>query len=319
MFKNLIAFRIGADWSAPSLEDLEPLMQRTRFVACTPMQEESVGWVEPRGQDHAPLMESIGGQWIAKLMVERKKVPASAVKNELERRCKEIEKSLGRAPGRKEKKQLKEDIYIEMLPRAFSKRSSVMLWVDTANRLLVVGTASFAAADLVVTQLVELMAAANHAITLSPLRTQVSPAAAMSEWLTSFEAPAAFTVDRDLELKAPDNEGSVVRYARHALDIEEVVAHIRAGKVPTQLAMTWEGRVSFVLADNFTIRKIELLDDIFVDTDETSGFDGDVAIATGELSKLLPDLVEALGGELVPDAAEGGQPGDPASLPADVN
>lgn len=315
MFKNLIAFRIGADWSAPSLEDLEPLMQRTRFVACTPMQEESVGWVEPRGEAHAPMMESIGGQWIAKLMVERKKVPASAVKNELERRCKEIEESQGRAPGRKEKKQLKEDIYLEMLPRAFSKRSSVMLWVDVDNRLLIVGTASYSAADLVVTQLIELMAAANHVLTLAPLRTQVSPTAAMSEWLVTFEAPANFSIDRDLELKSPDDERSVVRYARHPLDIEEVVAHIRGGKVPTQLAMTWDGRISFVLSDNFTLKKIELLDDIFVDTDDTSGFDGDVAIATGELAKLLPDLIEALGGELVPEAPEDAQPQSPIASP----
>jgi recombination associated protein RdgC len=32
---------------------------------------------------------------------------------------------------------------------------------------------------------------------------------------------------------------------------------------------------------------------------EDDGFDADVAIATAELRKLLPDLLEALGGEMV--------------------
>jgi recombination associated protein RdgC len=33
--------------------------------------------------------------------------------------------------------------------------------------------------------------------------------------------------------------------------------------------------------------------------EKDEGFDADVAIATGELRKLLPDLFEALGGEMV--------------------
>ena len=33
-------------------------------------------------------------------------------------------------------------------------------------------------------------------------------------------------------------------------------------------------------------------------TGKDDGFDADVAIATGELRKLLPDLLEALGGEM---------------------
>jgi recombination associated protein RdgC len=297
MFKNLIAFRIGADWTAPSLAQLESLMQHGRFAPCLPSEEESVGWTAPRGQDHAPMLEVVGGQWIAQLMAERKSVPASAVAAEVERRCKEIEGQIGRAPGRRERKEMKEVVRVEMLPRAFAKRSSVLIWFDLQNRLLLVSSASYSVADIVLHQVLELMAAAEAPIPLSSLRTEMSPAKAMSEWLVSFEAPVGFTVDRDLELKQPDNEKSVVRYARHALDIEEVAEHIRAGKAPTQLAMTWDSRVSFHLTDSLSLKKIELLDAIFEGKEDEKGFDADVAIITGELSRLLPDLIESLGGE----------------------
>jgi hypothetical protein len=90
----------------------------------------------------------------------------------------------------------------------------------------------------------------------------------------------------------------VVRYARHPLDIDEVRKHIEHGKLPTKLAMTWDDRVSFVLTEGLQIKNITLLDAVMDgNSKDDSGFDTDVAIATGELSRLIPDLIEALGGE----------------------
>ncbi len=309
MFKNAIVYRIGPDWQMPSLEDLQTVLQRLTFAPCGPTEEESSGWVAPRPQDHSPMAEYINDQLILKLMVERKSVPASAVKNELERRCKQIELERGRKPLRKEKKELKEDILLEFLPRAFAKRSSHIVWIDPTNRFIVVGTGSRRAADHVVDQVVDMLAATGSVLPIAMLNTQMSPSAAMAHWLTTMEAPYSFTVDRDLELKQPDNEQSVVRYARHNLEIEEVVQHITSGKLPTQLALTWlddgQAHVSFVLSADLALRKIELLDDVFKDSDEGAGFDGDVALATGELSKLLPALINALGGEVEESAEDG--------------
>ncbi len=91
----------------------------------------------------------------------------------------------------------------------------------------------------------------------------------------------------------------MVRYARHPLDIEEVQAHIDAGKLPTRLALTWDDRVSFVLTSELQLRKVQFLDTVFEGTKaDDGGFDVDVAIATGELVKLIPDVIEALGGEV---------------------
>ncbi len=64
--------------------------------------------------------------------------------------------------------------------------------------------------------------------------------------------------------------------------------------------MTWDNRVSFVLTEAMTIKKIKLLDVVLEGpAAQEGGFDTDVAISTGELSRLIPDLVEALDGEQV--------------------
>ena len=123
-----------------------------------------------------------------------------------------------------------------------------------------------------------------------------------AHWLASREAPVSFTVDRDCELKMPDDQKSTVRYSRHTLEIDEVAQHIATGKVPTQLAMTWNDRVSFVLTDTAQVKKLKLLDVVLDGVQEggkdDDGFDTDAAIVTGELSAMIPDLLEALGGEL---------------------
>ena len=55
--------------------------------------------------------------------------------------------------------------------------------------------------------------------------------------------------------------------------------------------------MSFVLNDALQLKKITFLDSVFEGRkSDDAGFDADVAIATGELCRLIPELVEALGG-----------------------
>ena len=70
--------------------------------------------------------------------------------------------------------------------------------------------------------------------------------------------------------------------------------------MPTRLAMTWEGRVSFMLTESMQIKKLAFLDVVFEGhkPGKDEAFDADAAIATAEMSKLIPDLIDALGGEL---------------------
>lgn len=306
MLKNMTVYRIAPGW-VPDLAALEDGLGRQRFTPCSPTQALALGWVEPRGEAHAPLAEVVGGQWLMKLQSEKKLLPASVVKRRAEERALEIERQTGRKPGKRETRQLKDEALLELLPLAFTKQAAVWVWIDPDARLLVVDTGSQARADEVVSCLVK--AADGLAVML--LQSSVSAGSAMAGWLGSGEAPAGFSIDRDCELKSADDMKSVVRYARHPLDTDDVRQHIEAGKRPTRLAMTWNGRVSFVLSEGLQLKKIEFLDGVFEGrTDDDAGFDADAAIATGELRQLIPDLVDALGGELDPLAA-GSPPAGP--------
>ncbi len=165
---------------------------------------------------------------------------------------------------------------------------------------MVLDAGSQAKADEVLTCLVK--AIAGFAVTL--IHTQESPAASMAHWLASKEAPPGFSVDRECELKAADESKAIVRYTRHPLDTDEVSQHIADGKVPTRLALTWNDRISFVLTEALTLKKMAFLDVVLEDAPMTAGdraddhFDADVSIATGELSRMLPALIEAFGGEV---------------------
>lgn len=300
MFKSIRIFSIAPEWVRPTGPAIEAALKKFAFRPLGATEKETLGWVSPRPQDHSPLVEIINGQWILKLQTESKSVPSGTLKKAVEARCKEIAEKEGRKVSRKEKKSLKEELELTLLPRAFSKTSSTLVWLDPDNHRLIVGSSSKRAADDVAAKLIEATQEAGNIIPLTLLQTETSPSASIAQWLLEKEAPAGFTVDRDLELRQPDNEKSVVRYARHNLEIEEVVQHIRAGKMPTQVAMTWDSRVSFVLCADMSLKKIELLDEVFADVDDDDfGFDGDITISTGELMKLIPDLIEALGGERV--------------------
>jgi recombination associated protein RdgC len=314
MFKNLVVYRVSGPGGAPLRADLatwEDALSKAQFLPCGATQPVSIGWVPPRApqagdggaetapQSPQPLVESVGGQWLMQLVVEQKVLPSAVVKRRTQELARQIERATGRKPGKKQSKELKEEATLALLPQAFTKQASINVWLDPKAALLMVDAGSAKRAEEAVSLLVQSL---DGQLALRLVQTALSPAVAMTAWLASGEPPPGFSVDRECELKSADEMKSVVRYARHPLDTEEVKAHVQTGgKQPTRLAMTWKGRVSFVLTDAFQIKKLSVDDSLFDAGSSRNGdddFDADAAIATGELRQLIPDLVAALDGEL---------------------
>lgn len=304
MFKTLNIYRTAPSW-VPELTAMESALEAAQFTPCGPTQDKSVGWVPPRNEANGALVESVAGQRILRLRIETKAVPSAMVRKKAQEAADRIEHETGRKPGKKEMRALKEDALLALLPQAFPKQSDVWVWIDPAAGLLCTDASSTGKADEVVTALVN----AFPDLSLRMLQTTVTPQSAMSRWLTApypyDQWPDEFSIERACELVSADEEKSVVKFNRHNIATDEVREHITQGKLPKWTAMSFSGRVGFVLTENLVLRKIEFLEGVFDgrDANEADGFDADVALATGELQVLIPALVEALGGEM---AVEGG-------------
>lgn len=294
MFKNLIMYRIAPTWQMGLEAVHAALQQRALFMECGATQEHACGLVPVRGAQHGALIESVGGQWMLCFMQESKILPSCVLERTVQEKAAHIEHETGRKPGKKYLRDLKDEAKLDLLPQAFTKQSRMWVWIDPNAHWLVLDTPSQSRADEVVGLLTQWL----PGLVLALLDTATTPQTAMAHWLKDQDPPYAFSIDQECELKSEDTTKAVVRYTRHALDIEEVRAHIAQGKRPTKLALTWNGRVSFVLTEGLQLKKVHFLESVYAQhAPDDGGFDGDMAIATGELGPLLADLVQALGGE----------------------
>lgn len=295
-FRNLRLFRLERDWS-PSLADFEESLRHQAFSGCGALDMQSQGWVPPRGND-GELVVAVNHHWLIALGVEQKLLPSSVIRQYVQTQLQELEAKQGFKPGRGQIREVKEAVTANLLPKAFVRRRLTYVWIDVKNRWLGIDAASPAKADEVIEQLKHTL----ESFPLLPIRTAVAPATAMTSWLVAGEAPGRFDIDRDCELRAPSQDKATIRYSRHALDGEEIRHHIEAGKRATKLALSWNDRISFVLGEDFSLKRLAFLDMLQEESERHAEqgddlFESDFAIATGELPQLAAEVISALGGE----------------------
>jgi recombination associated protein RdgC len=293
-FKNLQIYRFTSPFNL-SNKQLEDQLGRYPFRSCTGYELQTQGWASPR--ENGSLLHAAHGQMLIMLGTEKKLLPASVIRETVKLRAADLERTQGFKPGRKQLRELKEQISDELLPRAFNVRRDIRIWIDPAHGWLVVDSSSAANADAVVS----LLNKSLDSLALERLNVTLSPTVAMTAWLAADDIPHGFSVDQDTELQSPVEEKATVRFVRHALDPVEIKRHIKAGKQCTRLALTWAHRVSFVLTESLVIKRVTPLNVTkegidAVAEDEEERFDADFALMSGELHGMITALVEALGG-----------------------
>ncbi|MGC8121212.1 recombination-associated protein RdgC [Marinobacter sp. VGCF2001] len=298
-FRNARVFRFTKPFDI-SAETLEENLQADAFKPCGPQETNRQGWVPPLGKHGEQLVHSANGYFLIALRKEEKILPGPVVKEMVEERAEAIELEQGRKVRRKEKDELKEQVMLEMLPQAFSRNRRCFAYLAPQDGVLVVDAGSAKQAE----DLASTLRKSLGSLPVRPPAVEQSPAFTFTGWLNeSIEHPARITLGSECELKDPSEDGGVVRCKGLDLKADEIRNHLDAGMQVTKLALTWDDNVSFVLDEELGIRRLkfgetlqEQLDDVDAD-DALAKFDAAFSIMTLELSRLIPGLLEALGGE----------------------
>lgn len=301
-FKNIFLYRLPSPWNM-AWDDLNLSLKSYAHRAPSALEMKSMGFVPPffDESEEEKFVFNVDNQWLIALKIETRLLPSSVIKEELDQRIAAIQKEKGFAPGRRETKDLKAAITDELMPRAFLSAKTLYAWIDPKNGWLVINAASPAAAD----SLIEMLNDAIPRFPLKPFHTQKSPQAVMTEALLNPESLDSFTLARHCILQAPTENKESVRYNNHNLDLAEIKAHLKAGKVPMALGFNFEERFTFILSEKLQLKNIRLEEDLFKTRDdalsstedEKARFSADFLLMAGEFSRFLPIFSAFLGGE----------------------
>ncbi|QDQ28030.1 recombination-associated protein RdgC [Chitinimonas arctica] len=316
-FKNLQLYRL-TDLAKLNAEQLDAELQKRAFVPLGKSDKLAAGWIPPAS--HAPDLFAYpgSGAMLIALKTEEKLLPSSVVKEMADERIADIEARELRKVGKKETKEIRERVAEELLPRAFSRSRVLRALIDFEAGWIWVDSPTPAKAEL----LIQLLRETLGSLPCKLPQTQLDPVTAMSTWL-EHGAPRNFTLDADCVLKAPGDGGAQVTCRRHDLGSDEVKQHLKTGKLVTQLALSWDDRLAFVLTDKLHIKRLaflELLEDQIKDAnaeDAAAMFDTSFTLLAQEGRGLVNAVIEALGdelGEMQSPAAPAPAPGPAVAL-----
>lgn len=297
-FKNLMVYRLSRDITLRA-EEMEKQLASMTFTPCGSQDMAKMGWVPPMGSHSDALTHTANGQIIICARKEEKILPSPVIKQALEAKIQKLEADQGRKLKKTEKDSLKDEVLHSLLPRAFSRFSQTMMWIDTVNGLIMVDCASAKKAE----DTLALLRKSLGSLPVVPLALENPIELTLTEWVRSGTVAQGFQLLDEAELKAMLEDGGVIRAKKQDLVSDEIAVHIEAGKVVTKLALDWQQRIQFVMCDDGSIKRLKFCDELRdqnedIDREDfAQRFDADFILMTGELAALIQSLVEGLGGE----------------------
>jgi recombination associated protein RdgC len=134
--KNATVYRA----SLPALADLETAIEASEsLIRNDPLDnQEMIRFSFQRNPVTSRYVTPLLRGYSLCVLVQEKILPAAAIKSEVDRKVREIEEQQDRAVGRKERLEIKDEVIMELLPRALTKERTIYGFYDSQEKNLFV-------------------------------------------------------------------------------------------------------------------------------------------------------------------------------------
>ena len=245
-FKNLRIYRFSRPLTlqgrAIDADSLSHALAEGAFVPCNSQDASRYGWVSPlTGEADVGLVHAVQGYMMICAKKQEKVLPAAVINEALDEKVAEITEAEGRPVSRKERQDLKDDVIMALLPRAFTRSSLQYAYMtlpsgnsDNDSGYIVINAASATQAEALLSALRDVLGS----VPAIPLLSKQLPHQMMTQWVNEAQAPASFELGGECELADPKEAGSVIRCKHQDLGSAEIHQLLEAGMIVTCLLYT---------------------------------------------------------------------------------
>ena len=232
-------------------EALEEALSQKQAYKPHATQSKSIGWVSPLGEGQALSVQSGPYLWLA-ARIDSKLLPANVIKDVLSEKLLEQEAMQGYPPTSKQRRLLKDEVTLDLLPKAFVVSKTINLIIDTENQLLIVDSTSANIKDTVV----ELLRQTTGSLPLTHyIEQRITTSHVLKKWVT--EPPHNIDIASEYTLINPNDVSAKARLT--GLEESDIMGHLEKGMTVSQLLVEFNGQLKFQINDQLDISKIKYL------------------------------------------------------------
>ena len=267
-FKNAIIYQLNSD----SLLDkavIEKALKSAPFTPCGNLDTSKTGWVSPyNDNNNEDYIVDVQGHFLLRIKKESKILPAPVIKQALLEKIDKQEQALSRKLTKNEKATLKDEVMIDLMPRAFSKYNHYWLWIDTHNKRIIIDCSSFKQAE----DILAILRKQLGALALTPLSIDTPLEQVMTTWVKEKLNFAPFLLGDQAELKDPLEGNGIISCKNQDITSDEMLVHFESGKWISKIKIIDERGVNFIVNSDLTLKRIKF-DSAILDENEDIGSD----------------------------------------------
>ena len=262
-FKNAIIYQLNND-TLLNKDTIEKAIKSHLFTPCGNLDTTKMGWVSPYNDNNQnDFIVDMQGHLLLRIKKETKILPAQVIKQTLLEKIDKQEQVLSRKLTKNEKASLKDEVMIDLMPRAFSKYNHYWIWIDTENKRIVVDCSSFKQAE----DILAILRKELGALALTPLSIDKPLEQIMTTWVKEKLNFSPFILGDQAELKDPLEGNGIISCKNQEITSDEMRVHFDSGKWITKMKIVDERGVNFIVNSDLTFKRIKF-DSIILDENE---------------------------------------------------